>query len=165
MDVHKPPLQKAIHDAESIFWVIVFFMICANPKGSDTHKLKWERSEIFDIIMGHKIGYLMSPHVSILTLGEKSWEKILPEKLQRFSGTLCSFSCYFNFPWHGIQVPVTHQFHAHNFLQWLRFHEIKQLTKEMEDGIQHSIAIAANTTVQELDTIHVFPEPAKKTVD
>ncbi|KAF8519967.1 hypothetical protein JB92DRAFT_3141597 [Gautieria morchelliformis] len=30
--------HQAIHDAESIFWVIVFFMVRANPKGSDSYK-------------------------------------------------------------------------------------------------------------------------------
>ena len=42
------------HDAESIFWVILFFMVRANPKGPE--KNISIRSETFDAIVGHKIG-------------------------------------------------------------------------------------------------------------
>ena len=60
---------------------------------------------------------------------------MLPEKLQGISEILCSLSRYFSSPWHGIQVPVRHQFHTHNFLQQLLMHEITQL-KDMEDPIE-----------------------------
>ena len=127
--------HQAIHDAESIFWIIVFFMIRANPNGSDSHKFIVKRLEIFDAIVGHEIGNLISPHRSILSFAEDSWASTLPEKLQGFSTTLHNFSLYFSSPWHGIQVPVKHQFHAHNYLQWLLFREIARL-KDMEDPIE-----------------------------
>jgi hypothetical protein len=128
--------HQAIHDAESIFWVILFFMIRANPKGSNTHKSMLHRSTVFDAIVGHRIGgsYGSRKPVSEYTAG--AWADLLPEKLQRFSEPLESLADYFSLPWHGIQVPLKHQFHAHNFLQRWLIHEIKQLTEELKDPIQ-----------------------------
>ena len=91
---------------------------------------------MFDAIVGHDIGTLNSTHAYLLTFDEESWTRILPDKLQRFSGIVYHLSHYVRFLWHVIQVPVMHQFHAHNFLQQLFIHEIRQLTKEMKNGIQ-----------------------------
>ncbi|KAF8477881.1 hypothetical protein JB92DRAFT_3049550 [Gautieria morchelliformis] len=127
--------HQAIHDAESIFWVIVFFMVRANPKGSDSHKNIRMRSETFDAIVAHEIGVHMSTRGShFQRFGQKHWAEMLPEKLAGFSATLHQLWEYFSFPWHGIQVPAEHQFHAHNLLQRLLFREIRRLT-EMEDSI------------------------------
>ena len=116
--------HEAIHDAKSIFWVIVFFMIRTNPKGSDSHKSIVQRSRIFNAIVGHEIGNPISPRRFILSFAEDGWASMLPKKLQGFSTTLHNLSRYFAFPWHGIQVPVRDWFHTHNFLQQLLMHEI-----------------------------------------
>ena len=73
----------------------------------------------------------------------KAWASILPETLQGFSEMLYSLSHYFSFPWHSIQVPVRHQFHAHNFLQWLLNLEITRL-KGMEDPIPSPVQSELN---------------------
>ncbi|KAF8519935.1 hypothetical protein JB92DRAFT_3112012 [Gautieria morchelliformis] len=132
--------HQAIHDAESIFWVIVFFMVRANPKGSESYKNIEMRSETFEAIAEHEIGKLRSArgaHFERFT--EKRWAKMLPDKLAGFSATLHELWRYFSFPWYGIQVPPEHQFHAHNFLQRLLFREIKRLI-HMADSIELELA-------------------------
>ena len=120
--------HQAIHDAESIFWIIVFFMIRANPTGSDRLKSLRTRSDAFDAMMGHQIGNQAKSR-GLQNYSLKNWQMVFPEELKRFSETLRSLSRYFVFPWYGIQVPDKHRFHAHNFLQRLLFHEITQLKK------------------------------------
>ncbi|KAF8525309.1 hypothetical protein JB92DRAFT_2877324 [Gautieria morchelliformis] len=132
--------HQAIHDAESIFWVIVFFMVRANPKGSDRQKNIHKRSRTFDAIAAHEIGERLSIRRSYFeNFLEEDWAEMLPGKLGRFSATLYQLWEYFSFPWHGIQVPPKHQFHAHNLLQRLLFREIRRLT-EMEDSIELELA-------------------------
>jgi hypothetical protein len=89
--------HQAIHDA----WVILFFMIQANPKGSDGHKSVEKRSRVFDTMVGRKIGADCSSRTALLQYTVKG-STMLPEKLHRFSRTLVSLSHYFSFPWHGI---------------------------------------------------------------
>lgn len=128
--------HQAIHDAESIFWVIVFFMVRANPKGSDTHKGIDTRSEIFDAIVGHEVGNRISTRGSYFAhLTEAALAEMLPKKLAGFSGMLYQLQYYFSFPWHGIHVPVEHQFHAHNLLQRWLIQEIRRL-RDMKDPIE-----------------------------
>ena len=43
---------------------------------------------------------------------------------------------YYSFPWHGIEVPVKHQFHGHTLLQRLLIQAIRRLTEEMKDPIE-----------------------------
>ncbi|KAF8479391.1 hypothetical protein JB92DRAFT_3278072 [Gautieria morchelliformis] len=110
--------HQAIHDAELIFWVIVCFMVHANPKGSDSYKNIEVCSETFDAIVAHKIGKRISTRKAYFeSFTGEEWEEMLPEKLSEFSVTLHELWRYFSFPWYGIQVPPEHQFHAHNFLR------------------------------------------------
>lgn len=118
--------HQAIHDAESIFWIIVFFMTRANPRGSDSQKSIDERSRVFDGLVGNEIGSSFSSRASIMH-SEVDWANILPEEMKGFSEMIRSLLRYFSLPWHGIEVPPPHQFHAHNFLQRLLFREIKRL--------------------------------------
>jgi hypothetical protein len=129
--------HEAIHDAESIFWVIIFFMVRANPKGSDIHKNMSRRSETFDAIVGHDIGIPTSTREShFMYFPATGWADMLPEKLAGFSRMLQQLWGYFSFPWRGVEVPVKHQFHAHSLLQRLIIREIKRLTQEMKDPIE-----------------------------
>jgi hypothetical protein len=121
--------HQPIHDAESIFWIIVFFMTRANPRGSYGQKYIDGRSEIFNCLVGNVIGSVMSTRGSI-ALSRVDWKDILPEEMEGFSGIIDSLMRYFSHSWHGIEVPPPHQFHAHNFLQRLLFQEIERLNNE-----------------------------------
>ncbi|KAF8525303.1 hypothetical protein JB92DRAFT_2877227 [Gautieria morchelliformis] len=165
--------HQAIHDAESIFWVIVFFMVRANPKGSDSHKNIRMRSETFDAIVSHQIGKRISIRRSYFEhFREEDWAEMLPEKLAGFSATLYQLWEYFSFPWHGIQVPPKHQFHAHNLLQRLLFQEIGRLT-EMEDSIElelaplpvHSRLAGTQRTGTLGGSLHLLPQKKPQTED
>ncbi|KAF8484145.1 hypothetical protein JB92DRAFT_3148906 [Gautieria morchelliformis] len=165
--------HQAIHDAESIFWVIVFFMVRANPKGSDSYKNICMRSETFDAIAAHEIGSLGSTRGSHFEhFTEKRWEKMLPEKLAGFSATLHELWCYFSFPWHGIEVSPEHQFHAHNFLQRLLFREIRRLTN-MADSIElelvplpvHSSLSGAQRSATLGPSLHLLSQQKPQTED
>jgi len=123
--------HQPIHDAESIFWIIVFFVTRANPSGSDGQKSIDGRSEIFDSLVGNVIGSLLSTRAVIMTSAVE-WATVLPEKMKLLSGTLASLTQYFSLHWHGIEVPPPHRFHAHNFLQRLLFEEIKRLEGPIE---------------------------------
>ena len=98
-------------------------MIRANPQGSVGQKPAMIAcSRAFDAVVGHEIDSDISTRISLLSFSVEAW--------MRFSGTLVNLSRYFSFPWHGIQVSIKHQFHAHNFLQRLLLHEIKRLTQD-----------------------------------
>jgi hypothetical protein len=87
--------HQAIHDAESIFWIILFFMIRANPKGStDSYESLMARSKAFDVIVRHEIGSRASSRASF----DWEWDETLPEELQGFSKALENLSLYFCFP-------------------------------------------------------------------
>jgi hypothetical protein len=105
-------------------------MTRANPRGSDNQKSIYQRSRIFDGLVGNEIGGPISTHASILQLQADQWAKLLPEEMKGFSGIIRSLSRYFSLPWHIIEVPPPHRFHAHNFLQRLLFQEIKRLTND-----------------------------------
>jgi hypothetical protein len=119
--------HQPIHDAESIFWVIVFFMTRANPRGSDGQKSIDIRSQVFDGLVGNVIGNVLSARATITRV---KWATVLPEEMKLLSGTLESLMKYFSLHWHGIEVPPPHRFHAHNFLQRLLFQEIERLSNK-----------------------------------
>ena len=121
--------HQPIHDAESIFWVIVFFMTRANPKGSDSQKSIDIRSQVFDCLVGNVIGSLARSRGPIVH-SEVVWADVLPEEMKGYSGIIRNLSRYFSVPWHGKEVPHPHRFHAHNFLQRLLYQEIKRLNNK-----------------------------------
>ena len=151
--------HQPIHDAKSIFWVIVFFMVRANPKGSDIHKNISSHSESFDAIVGHEIGIHMSSREShFMYSPAMGWADMLPEKLVGFSGILHQLWSYFSFPWHGIKVPDEHQFHGHNLLQRLLIQKIRRLSEKMKDPIELELVPlpihSSLTGTQHIDTLN-----------
>jgi hypothetical protein len=84
----------AMHDAESIFWLIVLFFLRASPKGydpkTDPNKPKWrqERTSTFESFVRNKIGTVQDsrgiPEICML-----------PPRLHRFCNMLNHLDLYF----------------------------------------------------------------------
>jgi hypothetical protein len=128
--------HEAIHDAESIFWVIVFFMVRSNPKGSDSRTNMSGRSDTFDAMAGHIIGTRISTRTAYFKeFIEADWASILPEKVVGFSRMLQQLWGFFvSLAWPS--SPCQASVHAHSLLQRLLFREIERLTQEMKDPIE-----------------------------
>jgi hypothetical protein len=80
-------------------------MTRATPSGSDSQKSIFDRSGIFDALVGDRFGSLLSACAFMASLAAEQWTKILPKEVEGFSGILHSLSHYFLVPWHAIQLP------------------------------------------------------------
>ena len=120
--VHTP-----MHDAESIFWLIVLFFLRACPKGYDPKtdvdepKRRQERTSTFKSFVRNEIGTVQDsrgiPRIDML-----------PPQLHRFGDMLGRLSTYFRQDWHVLEISEgQHRFHAHNALQSVLLAEIKNL--------------------------------------
>ena len=120
--VHTP-----MHDAESIFWIIVLFFLRANPKGYDPKsdpnepKRRQARTGTFKSFVRNEIG-----------TGQDSRAipgiHMLPPQLHRFRDMLGRLNNYFRRAWHVLGTSEgQHRFHAHNALQSVLLAEIKML--------------------------------------
>ena len=120
--VHTP-----MHDAESIFWLIVLFFLRASPKGYDPksdpneHKRRQARTDTFKSFVMNKIG---TSHDSRAI----PRMHMLPPQLHRFYNMLNRLDHYFRRAWHVLGTSEgQHRFHAHNALQSTLLAEIKNL--------------------------------------
>ena len=120
-------VHTAMHDAESVFWLIVLFFLRASPKGydpkSDPNEPKWRqaRTGIFKSFVRNEIG-----------TGQDSrgipGVHMLPPQLHRFCNMLNRLDHYFRRAWHVLGTSEgQHRFHAHNALQSVLLAEIKNL--------------------------------------
>ena len=120
--VHTP-----MHDAESIFWLIVLFFLRASPQGYDPKsdpnepKRRQARTSIFKSFVGNEIG---TGHDSRGIPGIH----MLPPQLHRFRDMLGRLNNYFCRAWNVLGTSEEqHRFHAHNALQSVLLAEIKNL--------------------------------------
>ena len=120
--VHAP-----MHDAESIFWLIVLFFLRAcpkdyNPKSDpDEPKRRRLRTSTFESLVKNTIGTVQD------TRGAPS-KAALPPQLHCFVDMLKRLKRYFSQAWHHLQIDEErHRFHAHNALQSVLLQEIQKL--------------------------------------
>ena len=120
--VHAP-----LHDAESIFWLIVLFFLRACPKDynpkSDPgeHERRRLRTNTFESLVKNTIGTVQDTRATPTT-------DALPPQLHRFDDMLNCLSDYFSQAWHRLQIDEErHRFHAHNALQSVLLQEIQKL--------------------------------------
>ncbi len=120
-------VHTAMHDAESIFWLIVLFFLRANPKGYDPKSdpnepnRRQARTGIFKSFAKNEIGTVQDSRgiPGIHTL---------PPQLHRFCNMLNRLDHYFRRAWHVLGTSEEqHRFHAHNALQSVLLAEIKNL--------------------------------------
>lgn len=120
-------VHTAMHDAESIFWLIALFFLRASPKGYDPKtdpnepKRRQERTDTFEFFVRNKIGTFQDsraiPEICVL-----------PPQLHRFYNMLNRLDHYFCRAWHVLGTSEgQHRFHAHNALQSVLLAEIKNL--------------------------------------
>jgi hypothetical protein len=120
--VHTP-----MHDAESIFWLIVLFFLRASPKGYDPKSdpnepgRRQARTGTFKSFVRNEIGTGQDSRAIPET-------HILPPQLHRFRNMLNRLDHYFRRGWHVLGTSEEqHRFHAHNALQSVLLAEIKNL--------------------------------------
>ncbi|KAF8329020.1 hypothetical protein F5887DRAFT_1082782 [Amanita rubescens] len=120
-------VHTAMHDAESIFWLIVLFFLRASPKGYDPKsdpnepKRRQARTDTFKSFARNQIGTVLdsrgTPEIDML-----------PPQLHRFCDMLSRLDHYFCRAWHVLGTSEgQHRFHAHNALQSVLLAEIKNL--------------------------------------
>ncbi|KAF8321829.1 hypothetical protein F5887DRAFT_1215369 [Amanita rubescens] len=126
--VHAP-----VHDAESIFWLIVLFFLRAWPKGYDPKQdpggsyRRSQRNEIFGRLMKNTIG-------TGLDTRSIPDEDMLPPQLVSFAEMLSCLELYFLQVWHDLKIiGGQHRFHAHNAIQAVLLKEIKNLQTSGND--------------------------------
>ncbi len=140
--VHAP-----IHDAESIFWLIVLFFLRAWPKGYDPKQdpngpyRRSQRNQIFNGLMGNRIGTYSDPR------GIPA-KDMLPPQLDSFAKMLFRLSQYFLQAWHDLKiVGGQHLFQAHNAIQAVLLEEIKKLQASGDDIELNSMPLGLDSDV------------------
>ncbi|KIL54634.1 hypothetical protein M378DRAFT_745907 [Amanita muscaria Koide BX008] len=116
-----------MHDAESIFWLMVLFFLRACPKDYDPRsdprerKRRRRRTDTFESFVKNKIGTVRDSRGTPTT-------KALPPQLHCFVDMLDRLDAYFSQAWHRLGINEgQHRFHAHNALQSVLLKEIKKL--------------------------------------
>ena len=143
--VHAP-----MHDAESIFWLIVLFFLRAWPKGYDLNdpqepERRQRRSKVFSTLARNEIG--TEDHRSIPK------KAALPPQLQHFTGMISRLNCYFNQAWHSLDLinEPQHRFHAHNALQSILLEKINELRVHGDEIEINSIPLGVDIQASQPD--------------
>ncbi|KAF8333716.1 hypothetical protein F5887DRAFT_675819 [Amanita rubescens] len=120
-------VHTAMHDAESIFWLIILFFLRASPKGYDPksdpneRKRRQARTSTFNSFVRNEIGTVQDSRGTPVI-------DMLPPQLHRFCNMLKRLDHYFRRAWHVLGTSEgQHRFHAHNALQSVLLAEIKNL--------------------------------------
>ncbi|KAF8347753.1 hypothetical protein F5887DRAFT_1258389 [Amanita rubescens] len=132
-----------MHDAESIFWLIVLFFLRAHPKGYDhTDLMSGERER-----QRHRTAAFKSMVMNGIEMGHDSRaapnENSLPPQLHPFVEMLFNLDMYFRQSWHdpyfsNLESRVI-RFHAHNALQMVLLDTINKLQTTGDDIEVHAM--------------------------
>ena len=137
--VHAP-----MHDAESIFWLIVLFFLRAHPKGYD-HTDERERRN-------YRTAAFKSMVMNGIEMGHDSRqapnENSLPPQFHRFVKMLRNLDMYFRQSWHdpyfSNHESKAIRFHAHNTLQVVLLDAINKLQTTGDDIEVHAMPLGVD---------------------
>jgi len=124
--------HNAFHDAESVFWVIVWFLMRAWPSGTDDTPsedyIAWAK-----IMLDHSIGS-DGRHARCYLTGTPSfqWEAIVHPGCAKLVDMVVQMCKYVSIRW--LQYPDLSPYHMHEALKRLLFKEIVRMSKD-EDPI------------------------------
>lgn len=134
-NLRNPPkavIHRPVHDAESIYWLMIFFLVRAWPSSLPLYSVsstQEERSTIFDALIGNKIDGGGARMAIIQSYTEAHWRQLLPAPVNRLSGMLYMLGRYFNLTWHHVDVG-DYELHGHDFMQLAVLREIRRLIRE-----------------------------------
>lgn len=133
-DPPKIIIHKPVHDIESIYWLVVSFLLRAWPSalsGCSISSGKEERSTMLDALMGNKIDGGGARAALIQTYTEAHWRQLLPAPINRLGGMLYLLGRYFSLTWHHADVG-DYELHGHDFMQLAILREIQSLIQDQE---------------------------------
>jgi len=120
--------HNAFHDAESIFWIIIWFLIRAWPSGTvdtpSSEYIAWAK-----IMLDHTIGS-DGHHArsSLLNAPSFQWEDIIHPGCAKLIDMVVHMCKYVSIRW--LQYPDLSPYHMHEALKRLLLKEIVRMTKE-----------------------------------
>jgi len=125
-------LHSAVHDVESVFWIIMWFLIRASPVG-DTETLSTDFVDTADGMLRHQIGKdQLAPRTVFISYKRHDWLEVLQPRLHRLIDMLVNMGNYLGKRW--LQFPDISPYHAHEAVKRLLLKEIIRMTDE-EDPI------------------------------
>jgi len=123
-------LHSAVHDAESVFWIIMWFLIRASPTPrSDTVTRVYIQAA--NGFLQHKIGTeMLSARSILITYDTEEWEGILHPRCHSLIDMLINMASYLGKRW--LQYPDVSPYHAHEAMKRLLLKEIVRMTDESD---------------------------------
>lgn len=113
------PQHDVTHEAESVFWLLVFLLIRVKPLAVDFRDTETKmnlRTDVFKAMVTAKVG--LHARGSIFDYNERAWKDLLPTCLAGSCAPLLGrLSDYFCVTWHGHELPVQCRQHALDFIQ------------------------------------------------
>jgi len=125
-------LHSAVHDVESVYWIIVWFLIRASPVGDAEH-LSRNYFLTAEGMLSHQIGTdNVAPRTSLISYERRDWTKVLLPRCHGLIDMLVNMGTYLGKRW--LQFPDIYPYHAHEAVKRLLLKEIIRMADE-EDPI------------------------------
>ena len=125
-------LHSAVHDVESLYWIIMWFLIRASPVG-DTESLSMNYTLTAEGMLSHQIGTDdAAPRTLFMSYRRPKWQKILQPRFHVLIDMLVNMGTYLGKRW--LQFQDISPYHAHEAVKRLLLKEIIRMTDE-EDPI------------------------------
>ncbi|KDQ11779.1 hypothetical protein BOTBODRAFT_446298 [Botryobasidium botryosum FD-172 SS1] len=133
-----PPLvHQPFHDAESTFWVTVWFLVCALPQGSDNEEPTQTHKDICADMLRYDIGR-MDSQTSLRGFSLQCWAEALHSRLAFLAPMLFAMSLYLFPEWAYRAGEEIDKDHAHEALRRAlraeRFARRRPLYLPMDNG-------------------------------
>ncbi|TDL24604.1 hypothetical protein BD410DRAFT_896794 [Rickenella mellea] len=136
--VAKNAVHSEYHDAESFYWIIVWFLLRAWPCDADG-KPSSERPENDDhlthcaVLFKHDVqcGRTRTSFASLVR--SLDWDGLLPKETKHFCRMLADMTTYIHWPWWAVRMDGM-RFHAHDALQRLLLKEIWRISEGQDNN-------------------------------
>lgn len=118
------------HDVESFFWVLLYRLVLARPKGDD-EVMSMEADQLLDCLAQHEFGKVTDGRPNLLTSAfDDVVEKYLSPRLQVLAPMLSAIREYISVEWTRWQSCRLPADHAHEAVKRILLKYIRKLSRE-----------------------------------
>jgi len=125
-------LHSAVHDVESLYWIIMWFLIRASPVGN-TESISVDYVLAAEGMLSHQIGTdKVAARTSFISYERRDWLEVIHPRCHGLIDMLVNMGSYLGKRW--LQFPDISPYHAHEAVKRLLLKEIIRMMDE-EDPI------------------------------
>jgi len=123
-------LHSAVHDAESVFWIIMWFLMRASPTPK-SEVITRDYIQAANGFLQHRMGAeMLSARSILITYEAEDWERILDPRCHSLIVMLVNMATYLGKRW--LQYPDISPYHGHEAMKRLLLKEIVRMTDESD---------------------------------